>query len=164
MIRRHRKLLAVGTTWSVGTRPGTWTRGITSWWRGNGVELCRRPTLSDLYRRPSRQHICFFLFLFVYLYSFIYQVYLCGYFLFTNCTHAYPSEKLRKCYRMRVHIISEGGMWHLGGWECPQNLCVSTCCVHKCVGVLLDPMLKPRVCSTTRMHIRWRRLRVHILD
>jgi hypothetical protein len=33
----------------------------------------------------------------------------------------------------------------------PQNLRVSTCCVHKCGGVLLDPLLKPMVCPATRM-------------
>jgi hypothetical protein len=32
---------------------------------------------------------------------------------------------------------------YLGGWECPHNVFVSTCCVHK---VLLDRNLKPRVC------------------
>jgi hypothetical protein len=36
----------------------------------------------------------------------------------------------------------------------PQKLCVSTCYVYKCGGVLLVPMLKPRVCPATRMHMR----------
>jgi hypothetical protein len=29
--------------------------------------------------------------------------------IYTNCRNLWSSEKLRKCYRMRVHIISEGG-------------------------------------------------------
>jgi hypothetical protein len=82
MTRRHRKLLAVGTTWPVGTGPGAWTWGIMSWWRGNGVKLCRRPgrrpTLSELYRRPSRCHIFFsFSFcIFVLIYLLLSSIYL----------------------------------------------------------------------------------------
>jgi hypothetical protein len=40
-------------------------------------------------------------------------------------------------------VKSHARAHYLGGWECPHNVFVSTCCVHK---VLLDRNLKPRVC------------------
>jgi hypothetical protein len=60
--------------------------------------------------RPSAQMI-FFIYanLFIickYLNLFIYVLLLS---IYTKCRDSYFSEKLHKCYRMRVHIISEDG-------------------------------------------------------
>jgi hypothetical protein len=47
----------------------------------------------------------------------------------------------------------------------PKLVCVHKLSTKEWWGVLmLDPMLKPRVCPATCMHMHWWRLRMHVLD
>jgi hypothetical protein len=103
----------------------------------NGVNLCRRPHSGTLCRRLGYRHRCIFC---IYANLFIICKYL-NLFIYNYSRIFIPIAEIRT--PLRNCVKSHACAYYLGGWECPHNVFVSTCCVQK---VLLDQNLKPRVC------------------